>query len=85
MAKGQLSSEWRAGVERAGRQSLSVQAEMFACVHESPWRAGEAEAKKVRFRARHQSPLSLLHHAGSMQYKQPTFRAALHVIMKACL
>lgn len=46
MAKGQLSGGWRAGVERAGRQSLSVQAEMFACVQESPWRAGEAEAGK---------------------------------------
>lgn len=46
MAKGQLSGGWRAGVERAGRQSLSVRAEMFACVHESPWRAGEAEAGK---------------------------------------
>lgn len=30
-------------MERAGRQSLSVQAEMFACVHKSPWRAREAE------------------------------------------
>lgn len=25
---------------------MSVHAEMFACVHESPWRAGEAEAGK---------------------------------------